>query len=532
MMAKTSAELLADGNGHYLRGSLEAARECYSECLRMGEYPVACDCAVNLGSVELDLSNDQFRAEILYRLAIDSVKRGSWALDDETFDERTVLSEELTHVDGAHNLASLLQSQAYQATDANERRSLLFQAAKLYKSVVTSEPSRWDAWANLGSAMLDSNAPYLDCARCLQRGIVGAETLEKRLEASEDRQGLATVRSALATAYYGFGDALSKLLDDSVHENMLLAAVQDDDLILLQRLKENSPSLDDSSSSSFSTDRVEEARSVIIESAANAFRTAIYLQPEATTDSNLKAKAAHALDALSGDTETTRASATFVKALFDDFASTFDDQLVDGLEYRVPKLIGERLDKTYEAVLDAGCGTGLFGVELRKKNKDAKLLGIDLSENMCQVAREKTLEGDDEKLVYDAVLVGDLCDDAIFEAARKKNIKGHFDLVAAADVFCYLGDLEPVLSRFFNALKTNGETIFTVETLVDARQDQSWKLQRNGRYAHDPAYVEHLATSLGFRCDAMDDVVARLEQGIPVASTLFRLTKTNDDKGP
>eukprot|EP00978_Attheya_sp_CCMP212_P031097 scaffold116366_cov39-Attheya_sp.AAC.1 len=61
----------------------------------------------------------------------------------------------------------------------------------------------------------------------------------------------------------------------------------------------------------------------------------------------------------------------FVAELFDSFADTFDENLLDGLGYKVPKLVGD-VAKTllqqhhssgtqYLAVLDAGCGTGLAG---------------------------------------------------------------------------------------------------------------------------------------------------------------------------
>ena len=54
----------------------------------------------------------------------------------------------------------------------------------------------------------------------------------------------------------------------------------------------------------------------------------------------------------------------FVAELSDSFADTFDEKLLDRLSYKVPRLVGDLVQdssKTYSAVPDAGCGTGLAG---------------------------------------------------------------------------------------------------------------------------------------------------------------------------
>lgn len=492
-LAASSADLLTQGNDLYLRGELEAAQQCYRECVSMGEYPVACDCAVNLGSVALDLSGDDAEAEKMYRLALEATERGAWNSEES--------GESGLHLDAAQNLASLLQGRAMSRDmSLDSRRGLLFEAASLYKKVVREDSERWDAWANLGSALLDADAPPLDAARCLQRAIIKAEAIEAAMDVSM----VAPVRRALANAYYGLGSALSLVLDD---EQLLKDAVTDTDLLLFTN--EGPP------------------RTLVSESTANCFRTSVSLAEDFQDDDmvDLRAKATHSLDAVTGNQATNRASPTFVKALFDGFAPTFDDQLVQTLDYQVPKLLADRLDLTdVNLVLDAGCGTGLFGAELKRRRPESKIIGVDLSENMCDLARVR-LTQDNSTAVYDTVLVGDLCDDAVFDAAALEGSQ-YFDLIAAADVFCYLGDLTEVLRRFVGALRPGGQAIFTVETLLaSSGEQQSWVLQRNGRYAHAASYVRDLGTSLGFHCDAAEDVVARKEQGIPVPATLFLLTK-------
>ena len=55
-----------------------------------------------------------------------------------------------------------------------------------------------------------------------------------------------------------------------------------------------------------------------------------------------------------------------VRELFDDYADTFDDDLVNGLRYDVPNLLRKQIpDAHFKRCLDLGCGTGLSGVAFR-----------------------------------------------------------------------------------------------------------------------------------------------------------------------
>lgn len=119
------------------------------------------------------------------------------------------------------------------------------------------------------------------------------------------------------------------------------------------------------------------------EHAADKFRTALRHNPD-----NEEAK--HALSALVSDPSTTSASAAYVKSLFDEYANTFDQALVDGLGYKAPKLLFERVqfvvqDKSlpkFGTLFDAGCGTGLCGPLFR--DMADTLVGVDLSPEMIR----------------------------------------------------------------------------------------------------------------------------------------------------
>lgn len=81
--------------------------------------------------------------------------------------------------------------------------------------------------------------------------------------------------------------------------------------------------------------------------------------------------ARHMAAALDAAEAPTRASDEYVKATFDNFAPTFDQQLVEKLGYRGPEIVGEAIATLIPSpggtldVLDIGCGTGLCGPILR-----------------------------------------------------------------------------------------------------------------------------------------------------------------------
>ena len=97
------------------------------------------------------------------------------------------------------------------------------------------------------------------------------------------------------------------------------------------------------------------------------------------------------LNALTGNTST-EPPKEYVKNLFDDYAERFDDSLIKQLGYKLPFLVKEliiKLDpkrKTFEKVIDLGCGTGLTGKKLRDISNN--LSGTDLSSNMVAKTRE------------------------------------------------------------------------------------------------------------------------------------------------
>ncbi|TDG10677.1 methyltransferase domain-containing protein, partial [Paracraurococcus ruber] len=205
-----------------------------------------------------------------------------------------------------------------------------------------------------------------------------------------------------------------------------------------------------------------------------------------------------------------RAPAAYVRDLFDQFAPRFEAELTGRLDYRSPALLAALLERAGVAkarrlaVLDVGCGTGLSGAALAPFAR--RLEGLDLSPRMLAEARRRGL--------YDALHEADLLDWLPRQAPR-------FDLVAAADVLNYLGDLAPALAAIAGALAPGGLAAFSLE----AGEDAPFALHGALRYRHDPAHVAALAAAAGLSEVAREAAALRTEGGAPVAGALLLLRR-------
>jgi predicted TPR repeat methyltransferase len=201
----------------------------------------------------------------------------------------------------------------------------------------------------------------------------------------------------------------------------------------------------------------------------------------------------------------------YVRDLFDGYAERFDAALVEKLGYRTPQLIAARLQRDGPAahsldVLDLGCGTGLCGPLLRPLAR--RLVGVDLSESMLAKARERA--------VYDELACGEI-------VAWLAGHGGTHDLVIAADVFVYIGDLAPVFAGVRRVLRSGGRFLFSIE----AAESAGYELAASRRYRHASAYVERLAREHGWVVDSIERCVLRRDAGVDVAGSVVQLRETD-----
>jgi predicted TPR repeat methyltransferase len=231
------------------------------------------------------------------------------------------------------------------------------------------------------------------------------------------------------------------------------------------------------------------------EHAAAVFRAWLAKEPDNPV-------ALHYLAACEGSGAPDRASDAFVERTFDDFATSFDEKLAS-LDYRAPGLIAAAVRSACGAdakglrILDAGCGTGLSGREV--KDMAASLTGVDLSKQMLIQASRTGL--------YDALEQAEL-------TAYLASHPAAFDIVLSADTLCYFGALEAVAEAAFAALAPSGVLAFSVEAMEEEASD--YRLQSNGRYAHAGAYVDRALAAAGLDVIARTSSVLRTEGRRPV----------------
>jgi len=210
--------------------------------------------------------------------------------------------------------------------------------------------------------------------------------------------------------------------------------------------------------------------------------------------------ARHLLAACTGKDVPERASDGFVARDFDRFAETFDEVL-GGLEYSAPALVGKALERIEGAprgeleIVDAGCGTGLLAPHLRPYAR--RLVGVDLSPKMLEKARKRAL--------YDRTSTAEL-------TSFLRSSPEAFDLVASSDTLNYFGDLREVLAAARASLRAGGRLLFTLEHAVREEDlPAGYRLHPAGRYVHAQSYVRSTLVEAGFEVIAIETAHLRRE---------------------
>lgn len=193
----------------------------------------------------------------------------------------------------------------------------------------------------------------------------------------------------------------------------------------------------------------------------------------------------------------------YVAQLFDDYAGRFDIELIKGLDYKGPPLLAKLAeavapDRKFDCAYDIGCGTGLAAPYFRPLAQ--RLIGVDLSPKMIEQARARGL--------YDALAVG--------EAVAWMNAQGvrGADLIYAADVLVYIGDLTPFFAAVRRSLRPGGLLLFTTEATKDP--SVPYELHEGHRYAHGGDVLKQGLQAAGFVKLTVDSVSTRTNRGTPV----------------
>jgi predicted TPR repeat methyltransferase len=243
------------------------------------------------------------------------------------------------------------------------------------------------------------------------------------------------------------------------------------------------------------------------EAAIAALRKVLDLNPDDIFGAGLK------LALLGGSETPDQPSSLYVAQLFDDYADRFDKALVEKLDYTVPEKLAALIaqhagDARFADVIDLGCGTGLFGERIR--GKADRLEGFDLSANMLAKAEDKGL--------YDHLAQADLSLPPETSGLFADMPEQRADLLSAADVLMYLGNLDSVFVIASRLLASKGLFAFSVE---DADAEDDFILRQSLRYAHSETYIQGLCKRFGLDILAVSKTVIRNDGGKPVLGILF-----------
>ena len=218
--------------------------------------------------------------------------------------------------------------------------------------------------------------------------------------------------------------------------------------------------------------------------------------------------------ALLQDKKIKAADISYVKNIFDVFAGDFD-RVLALLEYRAPELIKQFMEDLYADVkkprldiLDLGCGTGLCGEFLIKYAGRRGVEGIDISDKMLAEAASKKL--------YSRLINSD-----IISWLEKNNRR--YDLMTAADVFTYFGDLHDLFENINKSLNENGRIIFTVSE--NSLNKNNYVLHLSGRFLHTLNYVKSVLKKCCFEVEKVAYEKLRNEGGNKVMGYVISARK-------
>ncbi|MGC4390091.1 methyltransferase domain-containing protein [Agrobacterium sp. M50-1] len=258
------------------------------------------------------------------------------------------------------------------------------------------------------------------------------------------------------------------------------------------------------------------------EALAEAYNRALALEKAGDVDAAVKAYeevlaidpddhggAAVRIAAMGRGEQPSKAPDAYVETLFDQHAEAFEDILVEQLGYAVPMMVRQRLQTLnlgpFKRLLDLGCGTGLTGEALRDMADD--ITGIDISENMVEIAHEKDL--------YETLYVAEA------EDFLEDNDDEPFDIITATDVLPYLGALEPLFFGAAENLNAGGLLIFSSETLPEGTlAGRPYMVGPHQRFAHAENYVRERLAATGFEVLEVTDINVRMQDGNPTPGHL------------
>ena len=110
-----------------------------------------------------------------------------------------------------------------------------------------------------------------------------------------------------------------------------------------------------------------------------------------------------------------------------------------------------------------------------------------------------------------------------------------YDLVAATDVFIYVGALDGLVAEAKRILRRNGVFAFSAESLealsasISMTDSSDFRLQETGRYVHSIKYLNRLAEECGFKVLEIKEEPCRQEKGGQIMGYFGRWVSSDAD---
>ena len=189
---------------------------------------------------------------------------------------------------------------------------------------------------------------------------------------------------------------------------------------------------------------------------------------------------------------------SYLTTFFNNYAPRFERHMEE-LRYEAPQLLADAVltenGRMFDEAVDLGCGTGLVGALFRPHVRH--LVGVDLADAMLALARQRG--------IYD-----ELANEDLVEYLRRRATG--IDLLLAADLLIYFGDLKELFAAAAERLRAGGLFAFSIESTTEGE----YRLQLSRRYAHLRDYIRRLAAEHGWTeltardCTLRDQADARI----------------------
>ena len=152
-----------------------------------------------------------------------------------------------------------------------------------------------------------------------------------------------------------------------------------------------------------------------------------------------------------------------VKALFDEWAR---EGKTDDLErehtYAAREALREVAVPPSPTILDAGCGSGYVTRALAKRLPSATVLGVDVSKEMVDLARDIT-----PKEMFNAVFF----EGTIFDESLNDE---RFDLIFSMEALYYMHPVADAIKRLAHLLKPGGQLVIVVDYYKENGASHGW----------------------------------------------------------